>query len=371
MSSPRRMRVFFGTITPDMPGGIYVTETAFQQACAAGGEVEVVPLAFGRRRPDETALERVVMRLADWCVFAWRVVRERPDLVHLNTAFDRRALVRDVGYALIASLLRQPLFLKCHGSDAALLTTRSAFWRWMTRTTIAGARGIGVLSSEEKRNFVAAGFAEDRFHVVRNAVDAAPFAGAVWPRPGPPSLLFMARLVPGKGLEDVIRAVGLLADRGREVKLTVVGDGPVRPSAEALARELGMTDRITFAGFIEERAAARFYMSAWLLAFPSHSEGFSMTIFQAVAAGMPIVTTRIRAAADYLREPDHVRWVEPGRPDRVATEIEWLLDHPEAMAAMSAANRALAGSFAAGPVAAEYVAIYRRLADGRRGASGA
>src|SRR5213592_4331732 len=172
------LRIRFGTISPAMPGGIYAAETAFQRACAATGQVVVKAFPFGRRRPDESRLERSLRRFADWLGYTWTVLRERPDLVHLNTAFDRRALVRDIGYAFLSRLLGQRLFLKLHGSDADLLATRSRFWHEMTRRTLAGAVGVGVLSSEEKRNFVAAGYPEDRFHVVKNAVDLSPFAAA-------------------------------------------------------------------------------------------------------------------------------------------------------------------------------------------------
>src|SRR5213593_3773404 len=136
------LHVYFGTISSGMPGGISVTEGAFQRACAATGEVAVKAFPFGRRRPDESRLERSLRRFADWWGYTWTVLRERPDLVHLNTAFDRRALVRDIGYAFLSRLLGQRLFLKLHGSEAELLATRSRFWRGMTRRTLAGAIGI-------------------------------------------------------------------------------------------------------------------------------------------------------------------------------------------------------------------------------------
>src|SRR6266545_4582254 len=139
------LRVFFGSISSGMPGGIPVTEEAFQHACTATGEVIVRAFPFGRRRPNESRLERSFRRVADWAGYASTVLRERPDLVHLNTAFDRRALVRDLGYALLSRLLGQRLFLKLHGSDADLLATRSRFWRWMTRRALGGATGVGVL----------------------------------------------------------------------------------------------------------------------------------------------------------------------------------------------------------------------------------
>jgi glycosyltransferase involved in cell wall biosynthesis len=366
MSGPRALRILFGTISPGMPGGIYVTERPFEEACAASGEVEVRPLAFGRRRPEESTLERTIMRVADWFGYAWRVMRERPDVVHLNTAFDRRALVRDVGYAYLSSWLGQPLFLKFHGSDPAVLESGSGLVRWMTRATIDRAAAIGVLSSEEKENFVQAGYPADRFVVVKNVVDWRRLERGAWPRPDPGRLLFIARMVPTKGLVDAIRAVRLLVDEGRAVTLDCVGDGPARPEAESLARELGLEGIVRFAGHVPEAETARYYLESGMLVFPTHREGFSMTIFQSLAAGLPILTTRCRAAADYLREPDHCLWVQPADPEGLATRIGWLLDHGDAAARMSAEGQKLARAFDAAPVAREYIDVYRRIAR-RRG----
>jgi glycosyltransferase involved in cell wall biosynthesis len=362
VSGPRPLRVFFATISPGMPGGIFVTEDAFERACAESGLVDGRRLPFGRRRPDESAIERTFTRIADLIVYAWRVITERPDLVHLNTAFDRRALTRDIGYALLSSWLGQPLFLKFHGSDHELLETKSRLWQAIMSTTIMRATAIGVLSSEEKRNFVAAGFPEDRFVVVKNIVDWKRFAAGRWPRTDAARVLFIARMIPAKGLADVIRALKILVDQGRQVSLDAVGDGPARPEAEALAAKLGVSDRVRFTGLVPEGDTTRYYLECGMLAFPTVREGFSMTIFQSLAAGLPVLTTRCRAAADYLREHDHCLWVTPGHPEELARKIVWVLDHPEAAARMSAEGQRLARTFGAETVAGEYLDVYRRIA---------
>lgn len=361
----RPLRVHFGTIDPRMPGGIYPAERPLQEALAATGQVIVTSFPFGRRRVTETVFDRTVSRAFDLFRYAWRVVTSRPDVVQLNTAFDRRALVRDVGYALISRVLGQPLFLKFHGSDVTFLRSSSGFWKWLIGVTIRSASCIGVLSSEERRNFIAAGFPGERVVVVKNPVNWKRFedAGASGRRPG--HLLFIARIVPGKRLDDVLRAVRILLDRGRQVSLTCVGDGPARPDAEALAGQLGLDSTVEFTGFVPEHDTDRFYHEAAMLVLPSESEGFSMTIFHAVAAGVPVLTTRIRAAADYLEEPANCLWVEAGNPAGLASRIAWLLDHPEVSAMMSANNRKRARAFGAERVAGEYVPIYESL---RRGA---
>jgi glycosyltransferase involved in cell wall biosynthesis len=221
---------------------------------------------------------------------------------------------------------------------------------------------VGVLSTEERANFVEAGFDATRIHVVPNAVDWARFRSGSWPRAGQARLLFIGRMVEGKGLEDVIQAVHGLRCEGRNVSVVCVGDGPARLAAEEQSRRLGLEAAVRFTGSLPEAETTRFYLESTLLAFPSHNEGFSMTIFHSLAAGLPIVTTRIRAAADHLREPENCLWVEPGNIAQLAARIGWLLDRPSVMARMSEANQALARRFDAARVAAEYLNIYRGLA---------
>ena len=98
-----------------------------------------------------------------------------------------------------------------------------------------------------------------------------------------------------------------------------------------------------------------------------------MVVFQALAGGLGIVTTRLRATADYLREPDNVRFVPPRDAQAIATALEELLGAPAVLGAMRDANRALARRFDRRTVASEIAAIYADVTGetGRRGGGAA
>jgi glycosyltransferase involved in cell wall biosynthesis len=87
-----------------------------------------------------------------------------------------------------------------------------------------------------------------------------------------------------------------------------------------------------------------------------------MTILQAVAAGLPIVTTRIRAAADYLAEPTHCLWVEPRNPAALAGAIRRLLDDMSLRETMRSNNLSLARDFDVDTVAKDYLRLFREAA---------
>src|SRR5690349_20669395 len=153
--------------------------------------------------------------MGDLGAFARLVRAEHPDLVHFDRAFDRRALVRDACYALLARALGQPVFFKFHGSDPALVATASPFWRGLIRLVLGSAAGVGVLSASERDALVAQGANGTKIDVVKNVVPWRRFEGLQRPMRARERLLFLARLVPTKGLADVVRAVALLAREGR------------------------------------------------------------------------------------------------------------------------------------------------------------
>ncbi|MEA2173499.1 MAG: hypothetical protein QOD00_1091 [Blastocatellia bacterium] len=313
-----------------------------------------------------TRIKRVLRTAA---LFRRRLITEEFDIVHLNTSFDTMALMRDV--VSLSYLRRSPrarIFLKFHGSDAALLTTGNPLLRYLGRWLLARADGIGALSSEERENFLRAGVEAGRVFQVKNVVReildqrSEAFAQRLQVDEGTPFLLYIARFIRAKGLLDVVRACSIVRERGIKFMLLCVGDGEARGEAESLAAQLNLQSCVRFCGYIKEERTGEFYANAAALVFPTyHYEGFPMVIFNAVAAGVPIITTRIRAAADYLNEPDNCLWVSARNPSLLAEKIMHLLSDAELRETMRRNNEKLAQQFTAPVVTREYIEIYERL----------
>ena len=296
------------------------------------------------------------------------VRRGKFDLVHLNTSFDTRALLRDAIVVQCLPATKAKLFLKFHGSNAGLLKTANPLLRALGSSLLSRADGIGVLSSEERDNFLNAGVPQRKLFVIKNVVKSAsinsdPTFRAHLDLPeNLPLLLFIGRFIEAKGLLDVIRACKVLRDGDRKFMLLCVGDGPARRDAEAEVARLSLQSSVRFFGYIPEEQASAFYANSTILLFPTyHYEGFPMVIFNAAAAGLPIITTRIRAAADYLNEPANCLWVEPRKPELLAEKVNSLLDNSQLTASMSANNKELVQRFSAEVVTREYLQAYEQI----------
>lgn len=156
-------------------------------------------------------------------------------------------------------------------------------------------------------------------HVIPNGVDAERFH----PNPPPPvdaasahlRLVFSGRLVHQKGLDLLLPALAGLPADAPDWRLTLIGDGPERPALEHLAARLGLTPRVHFHGWTDRSAMPGVLRDADLYVFPSRDEGMPNTVLEAMASGLPVLTTRI-PGCDELVLPGETGWL--AAPEDVA-----------------------------------------------------
>ncbi|MCB1016205.1 MAG: glycosyltransferase family 4 protein [Acidimicrobiales bacterium] len=127
--------------------------------------------------------------------------------------------------------------------------------------------------------------------VAPNGVDPRFRAGGT--RSAAPLVLAVGRLVPHKGFDAALRAIATACRERPGTRVEVVGDGPARPDLERLAVDLGLADRITFRGRVDDAELVAAYQRAWVVANASLQEGWGLTLTEAAACGTPAVATRI------------------------------------------------------------------------------
>jgi len=132
-------------------------------------------------------------------------------------------------------------------------------------------------------------------------------------------VLCVGRLVPQKGVEYLIKAVPLIAQRHRDAKFIIVGDGWLKSHLEYLARSTEHGGKISFTGFISDSELAALLMSADVLVVPSIYEPFGIVAIEGMAAGVPVVATQIGGLSEivehdktgilvYSRNPESIAW---------------------------------------------------------------
>lgn len=160
--------------------------------------------------------------------------------------------------------------------------------------------------------------------IVPLGVDTHRFALPTTPYDGPPTLLFVGKLRYYKGLDDLLHALIQMP----EVRFNIVGQGPMRRPWEALARELGVADRVHFLGEVNDADLPVLYHQAHLFVLPANAraEAFGTVLLEAMAAGLPCITTEVGTGTSWVVQDGLTGLVVPPRdPEALAGAIRQLL----------------------------------------------
>jgi glycosyltransferase involved in cell wall biosynthesis len=187
-----------------------------------------------------------------------------------------------------------------------------------------------------------------KLHLVRCGVDVAAFERRTPRERGgaPLRVLTVGRAEAVKGQPVLVEAVAALGRRGFDVEATLVGGGSMLPALRNRARELRVDEQIHFAGHVAHEAVHAHYAAADVFCLPSFGEGVPVVLMEAMAAGLPVVASRVGGIPELVEHGVCGFLVSPGRADLIAAALERLADDPELRQRMGDAGRSIvAGRF--------------------------
>ena len=336
----------------------------------AGGEVEdelraggvsVRSLSVGARLGSARTLRAIVAA-------ARALRRGRIDVVH---GYQWRPAL--VG-ALAGRLAGVPLRLASKRSLTGEDRQAERAWRHIARqvdTVIVNADALRVEGEERGMRC--------RWALLQNGVDTDHFRLAP-PDPGARAALGLdpqrpvvgtiGRLEDRKGHDQLLRAAGtmLAGGNGRRPQIVIVGDGPLREKLQAQAHSLGVADSVRFVGTVADVRPSLAAMDVFVL--PSHAEGMSNALMEAMAAARPVVATAVGGNTEVVVDGKTGVLIPPADPAAIADAIAALLRDPDRAAGLGAAAREfVTRRFGARARVAELEHLYEeRLALRRRAA---
>jgi glycosyltransferase involved in cell wall biosynthesis len=152
-------------------------------------------------------------------------------------------------------------------------------------------------------------------------------------------VLFVGRLLHGKGLSLLFEAVAELRRRRLDVTLSVVGDGPARAEVEAAVRARRLTEHVRLLGSVGQDELLAKYAGADVFCLPSFAEGIPVVAMEAMAMELPVVTTRIMGIPELVEDGATGLLVPPGRVDALTDALDRLIRAPEERTRMGVAGR--------------------------------
>jgi glycosyltransferase involved in cell wall biosynthesis len=183
-----------------------------------------------------------------------------------------------------------------------------------------------------------------KLHVVHCGVDVRAFDADQPPvrserAAGRLRILVVARLVQGKGHALLLEAVAALAERGVDVHLDVVGDGPKREALMRIAARHGVARRVRFRGSVGQDDIREEYRRCDVFCLPSFAEGVPVVLMEAMAMGVPVVASDLMGIPELVDDGVSGLLVRPGRADALVDALAALAADPALRGAMGAAGR--------------------------------
>lgn len=369
VADPVRLLLVVDGVYPSLGGAEIQARMLARVFTEDGHDVRVLAPWLDRTRPLRETLDGVPVERIPYprirllgalllCVrFAWRLLRDRGgyDAIHVHTAEN---------LAAIAGLLRPwhgaTVTVKVSGAyefDGGLLDPerRHRPLNRLRNAWIQRADTIQCISRYTFDRLVAAGYPRAGLKMIPNAVDLRRFGG---PRStsGVVRVAYVGRLRQVKGVTVLLDAWHALAPAGG-ARLVIAGDGELRPELEAQLDRLGLRGAVELAGAISDVPALLRDTDVYVQ--PSFAEGMPNSVLEAMAAGLPIVATRVSGNEDLIADGENGLLVPPGDPGALAAAIRRLMEDPALARSMGERARERAQQYSTPAVTSQLVRAYR------------
>ncbi|MGD9562119.1 MAG: glycosyltransferase family 4 protein [Pyrinomonadaceae bacterium] len=253
-----------------------------------------------------------------------RILSEKADIVHINTALTDLSIWRDAALAQAAKFARRPVVLALHGGKYLMNRFESERLARITAKMLRSARVVVVYSDLEKREVDRRWPGLD-IRVLPNAVPRR--EGRATGSAGPLAVvIFFGRLHESKGLDEIVKGCASLKRDGFDFQFNCFGEGPMKDSF--LARMKGILgERFFYGGVATGSEKYRELDKADIFVLPSiYGEGLPMAMLEAMAAGCVVVASEMASVAAVIDDGVNGYLIEPGNTDQLISRMKMILD---------------------------------------------
>ena len=286
-----------------------------------------------------------------------RLLRENDyDLVHAFFGFP-------TAWLCYRSANKLPYIISLRGSDVPGYNIRlgldyklmAGLFRkiWsQAATVVANSKGLQKLALDF--------MPELDVKVIPNGVDTEKFYPSEKQIPAKPiQALTVCRLIRRKRIDLLIRAVARAKELGLDVRLNIAGHGNLMEPLQRLADQLNIADSVAFMGRVPAELMPQLYRDNHIFVMSSAHEGMSNAMLEAMASGLPVITTRCEGVEELIADNGLV--VEQANAEEIAKAVRKLADDGQAHERMSIAARRQAEKFGWNKVALSYIEQYRKI----------
>ena len=390
------MRVFMLTweYPPRVIGGISRHVEGLSQSLASmGQEVHVITLDFPGAPREEVQGSLYVHRVAvdlpapdfhTWVLLFNHIFEKRagqlakefgsPDVVHVH---DWLTVSSGVD---IKHLLRVPMVMTFHSTEASRSSNSKSPESAMVEAlewwgSFEAARVIAVSGWMKEEVVSLFKVPSEKAVEIPNAVDLSKFMVEVdtsdtrkrWGvEDGGKLVTAVGRLTAQKGFDNLIRAYPAIRKAIPSSRLLIVGEGYMRSELESMAEQEKIRDLTTFAGFVDDAELVRILKSSDVVAVPSRFEPFGIIALEAMAAGAPVVVSKVGGLAEIVEDAVDGLEVEPDDPESIAEATVRVLEDGELAARLAEKGRRRAEAYSWEGAAVKTLDVYGEAVKGTK-----
>jgi len=311
-----------GPLPPPSGGMANQTRQLGELLAAEGVAVTIVQVnaPYPGKVVERVPVLRALVRLLPYVVRLFRAIGTA-DIVHVmaNSGWSWHLFAAPA--IMVARWRGVPSVVNYRGGEAATFLAGS---HSLVRFTLRRSSAL-VVPSQYLREV----FSAHRIHgdVVPNIIDLERFRPRTEPRSGNALHILVPRnLEPIYDVGTAVRALQILRNALPQVRMTVAGSGPERERLERLARELGVADAIEFCGRVERDVMASLYRDADVVVNPSLVDNMPNSVLEALASGVPVVSTNVGGVPYIVRDGATALLVPPAAPAELAAAVRRVLE---------------------------------------------
>lgn len=290
------------------------------------------------------------------------VIFNRYDCYHLNPSLNGPSLIRDGLFILVLKSLNCKNIVLCfHGWELTTeKTIENSLWRkWLFVKIFCNVDCILVLAKPFKTWLIKQGCDTNKIKLFTTMFDGKYLTNkkrAVLADDYIVNLLFLSRFVSEKGIYELLEAFKAVSSIYDNVRLIFAGTGPEENRMEEWVVREGLTDKVVFKGYVRDDEKANVLNQSHIFAFPTYyGEGCPVSLLEAMAAGMAIITTPVGGIPDIIEhDKNGIMLATEVTVNNVKNAIETLLSSPEKIWEMGEVNRVEAWEKYDAPVVTQF-----------------
>ncbi|WP_353931685.1 glycosyltransferase family 4 protein [Okeanomitos corallinicola TIOX110] len=270
-------------------------------------------------------IHRIIIFIQAITKFLGQILTQKVDAIHIHLS-DGGSLVRKAILVILSLPFHKPVIMHAHGAEFEMKYQK--FPQCLQKGLsyiLQQCQGFIVLSETWEKYYIDnLGLNPNRVFVLPNPTEL-PAQIPQRKNSHPVSLVFCGRVGERKGAFDLITAfANLPEDQKKSAQLTLAGDGEIE-KAQQLAAELKITEQVNFLGWINSQQREQILAKADIFILPSYNEGLPMAILEAMAWGLPIITTPVGGIPELVINQQNGLLVQPGNIQELSTAIALLI----------------------------------------------